>query len=353
MSNILFFFSTTKIGGAETNIIKLSDEFEKNGHKVFWAFLDNGGPMLEIASYRYKFFCFKFSPIFLLHSLFGYSRFIRTNKIECVLNFGLRVEVVSRIFSKFVGAKRIISNIRSTDDWRKWYHSFLDRITSGKVDIWISNSLAGKLVFSRREKIPLDKIDVIYNFIDLRKQKFTYVNRQSKNVRIGILANVLEKKGYLDLIKISKQLTHLGIQHIIKYAGRDEMNGGFEKKVLSNGLSNTFHRLGYINEKDLFFEDIDIFILPSYMEGFPTSILEALSFGKPVIATNIGGIPEILSNEENGFICNPGDINAFVNAIQQLMIENTYKSIVDNGFLSLKKFEKSVILKQWEAHIQS
>lgn len=352
MSNILFFFSTTNIGGAETNILKLSKEFENRGHKIYWAFLDNSGPMLQLADSRFTYIHFKFNFLRLPFSILSYYRFLKRNNIECVLNFGIRVEIISRILSKCSGVKRIISNIRSTDDWRNSFHTCIDRITSKSVDVWISNSLAGKQAFHKREKVPLNKIQVIYNFIELpNRTDVVSKNLKSEVFRIGILANVLEKKGYLDLIKISAELKRENLFHIIKYAGRDEMNGLFERLIESNNLKDNFDKLGYINNKDSFFDGIDIFLLPSYLEGFPTSVLEAISYGKPVVVSNVGGIPEIIKNGKNGFICEPGDIRGFVSSILQLRNNEVYQSIVKNGFLSLKEYEKELIIAQWEAQL--
>lgn len=351
MSNILFFFSTTNIGGAETNILKLSKEFENRGHKIYWAFLDNPGPMLQLADSRFTYLHFRFNFLRLPFSILSYYRFIKRNNIECVLNFGIRVEIISRILSKRSGVKRIISNIRSTDDWRNSFHTCIDRITSNSVDVWISNSLAGKQAFHKREKVPLNKIQVIYNFIELpNRTDIVSKNLKSGVFRIGILANVLEEKGYLDLIKISAELKRENLFHIIKYAGRDEMNGLFERLIESNNLKDNFDKLGYINNKDSFFDGIDVFLLPSYLEGFPTSVLEAISYGKPVVVSNVGGIPEIIKDKKNGFICEPGDIRGFVYSILQLRNYEVYESIVRNGFLSLKEFEKELIIAQWETH---
>ncbi|WP_026764055.1 glycosyltransferase family 4 protein [Sediminibacterium salmoneum] len=351
MSNILFFFSTTNIGGAETNILKLTKEFKNRGHKIYWAFLDNSGPMLQLADSKFTHLHFKSNFLRLPFSILSYYRFIKRNEIECVLNFGIRVEIISRILSKSAGVKRIISNIRSTDDWRNSFHTCIDRLTSKSVDVWISNSLAGKQAFHKREKIPLNKIQVIYNFVELpRRSDLLKSNLKSGVFRLGILANILEKKGYLDLIKISAELERENIPHIIKYAGRDEMNGLFEKLIEFNGLNANFDKLGYIRNKDSFFGDIDIFLLPSYLEGFPTSVLEAISYGKPVVVSNVGGIPEIIKDKKNGFICEPGDIRGFVSSILELRNNEVYESIVRNGFLSLKEFEKDLIIAQWEAH---
>ena len=64
---------------------------------------------------------------------------------------------------------------------------------------------------------------------------------------------------------------------------------------------------------------MDVFVLPSYNEGLPISILEAMSYNLPIISTKVGGIPEILKNEYNGYLINPGDLIALENAISALI----------------------------------
>jgi len=64
---------------------------------------------------------------------------------------------------------------------------------------------------------------------------------------------------------------------------------------------------------------IDIFVLPSLREGLPLAILEAMACGKPVIATNVGGIPEVLKDGENGILVSPKDPEALYRAMNELL----------------------------------
>ena len=82
----------------------------------------------------------------------------------------------------------------------------------------------------------------------------------------------------------------------------------------------------------------DAYILPSYNEGLPISILEAMSYSLPIISTNVGGIPEILKNGENGFIMSPGDKDAMYRAILELM--NNEKLRMDMGKASYSKVQE-------------
>lgn len=349
MKNILFFFSSTVVGGAETNILKISRELTKFGYKVFWAVLVNDGPLFQQIDFdlagKIEVGLFYKKPFSFLKS---YKNFVKANNIDIVFNFGLRVELISRLVSKQIGVKKIVSNIRSTDDWRKNYHVLLDRFTQRNVDIWVSNSIAGKNVFHRREKIPLSKIEVIYNFFEPSiPDKDASRNRYENEVlNIGVLANITKEKGYFDLIDLSIKLNSINISHKIIYAGKDKTQGGFTNELVKRNVDDHFKYLGYIDDKEAFFNQIDIFLLPSYLEGMPTVLLEAMSFKKPIVATNVGGTPELIE-EDKGVLLNPGDINGFTAAILRIINENgpVYMKAYDE---QLAKFEKQMIMKKWQ-----
>ena len=95
--------------------------------------------------------------------------------------------------------------------------------------------------------------------------------------------------------------------------------------IAENNLADIVEYKGWVSgemKADLFNQS-DAYILPSYNEGLPISVLEAMSYSLPVISTNVGGIPEILKNGQNGFIVEPGDKKAIYDAIKQMMNNKT------------------------------
>jgi len=88
------------------------------------------------------------------------------------------------------------------------------------------------------------------------------------------------------------------------------------KHKISNWI--IFHGIKYGEEKYKIYKKSNFMILPSYSEGFPTSILEGLAFSLPVIASNVGVIPEIINNHKNGFLMEPGDIEELISRIIEL-----------------------------------
>lgn len=349
IKNILFFFSTTTVGGAETNIIKISRELSLRGYQIHWCYLDDNGSMLKLIDFEVKMMHFEAKPLKFFPSSLRFKNFLLENNIECVLNFGLRVEIISRLLSKRSNVKHMISNIRSTDDWRKPYHTFLDKITQKAVDCWVSNSEAGKRAFQIREGIPSERISVIYNFIDeIPLNKYHTSIKDGISLKIGVLANITVAKGYMDLIALSLELTAIGIEHEFICAGKDMVNGKFHEAVINNKLSNKFNLLGYITDKVDFFNRIDFFLLPSYLEGLPTVLLEAIAYRKPIIATNVGGVTELVKDGLTGLIVKPGDIKAMKEAIVFLMAEEKRIIMVDKASESLELFSKDNIIAQWE-----
>lgn len=353
MNNILLFFSVSRIGGAESNFIKIATELHSRGYKINLIVVKDNGPLIEILkpilnSYLVLDFT---KPIFFLSRVIKYKKFVRENRIDVVFNLGLKVELYSRIFSKVFGIKKVVSNIRSTDDWRKWYHTALDRITQFGVDIWVSNSIAGLDSFVKREKIDLSRTRVIYNYIEDFEVNFSDINIEKfDTVNIGILSNIKEGKGFDDLILIVKKLQTYNIKKFkFIVGGRDLTNGRIIEKCIENNVLVSINFLGYVDDKELFFQNIDIFLLPTYWEGLPTSILESMYYGKPVISTKVGGIPELISHGYNGLLSTPGDIETFEEHIIKLCNSSSLYNMFRSNSIGIldSKFTKSRILDKW------
>lgn len=67
--------------------------------------------------------------------------------------------------------------------------------------------------------------------------------------------------------------------------------------------------------------EADVFFLPSYNEGMPMSVLDAMGYGLPVVSTNVGGIPKIVHDGENGYCCDPGNVNRFAKGITKILLD--------------------------------
>lgn len=143
------------------------------------------------------------------------------------------------------------------------------------------------------------------------------------------ISQISVEKGILDLVSVFKNLNTSFKLDI--YGPLIDIN----KELLSN---HNIKYLGFLNNHmvNQTLIDYDCLILPSYREGYPGIIIEAMSVGVPVIATKIGGIPEIIKDQVEGDLFKPGDKNGLKKAIMNLTLEK-------RNFYSqncLKKFEE-------------
>ena len=101
--------------------------------------------------------------------------------------------------------------------------------------------------------------------------------------------------------------------------GAGSLEDELRKQAENPPLAGRVHVTGFRKDVGSFLSLFDIFVMPSQMEGLCSSILDAQYFGIPIIATNVGGIPEIVHHEENGLLIPPNDPDALAKAIQRLL----------------------------------
>ncbi len=179
-------------------------------------------------------------------------------------------------------------------------------------------------------------VTIVPNIVD------SPVKQEKKNndgkVHILYLGLIAKAKGIYDLLDVIND-------HKTGFDGKITLHigGNGETTTILNiikdqGLSNIVKFEGWVSgdKKVELLNNTDIFILPSYIEGLPISILEAMSYKLPIISTPVGGIPEVIENGENGLLFTPGDKDALYNAITVLatdkelredMGEKTYNKV--------------------------
>ncbi|MBA4167036.1 MAG: glycosyltransferase family 4 protein [Chitinophagaceae bacterium] len=130
-------------------------------------------------------------------------------------------------------------------------------------------------------------------------------------VKLLFLGIIGDRKGIFDLLKVlwmNKDV--FSGQFTLTIGGNGEVER-LKEAIRNNHLDKQVNFVGWIvgEQKRQLLDECDIYILPSYNEGLPISILEAMAHGKPIISTSIGGIPEIVHPGHNGWLFDPGNLN--------------------------------------------
>ena len=161
------------------------------------------------------------------------------------------------------------------------------------------------------------------------------------------MGQITRAKGVFDLVEmIAENCKFYNGKLILDIGG-----GMYDADKLRNFISNNkiddiVHFHGWLagNAKTEIFNLADAYILPSYVEGVPISILEAESYGLPILSTTVGGIPDIVDEGKNGFLFRPGDKQGMKNAIDTIMEDRELRKSMGchSKKLSYKNFPSSV-----------
>jgi glycosyltransferase involved in cell wall biosynthesis len=180
-----------------------------------------------------------------------------------------------------------------------------------------------------------DKIKVLYNPSTAEILPAKYEPKK----QILYAGTVNSRKGYADMIKAFAKIANKYKDWQIVFAGNGEIKQG-EALATNLGISSQTKFLGWVSgvAKDRAFKECSIFCLPSYAEGFPMSVLDAWAYGKPVITTPVGGIPDFAEDGENMLIFNPGDVDMLAKQMDRMISDEGLRNkIAETSSVMAKK----------------
>jgi glycosyltransferase involved in cell wall biosynthesis len=197
--------------------------------------------------------------------------------------------------------------------------------------------------------IPQNKTGVLNNFINFSqynrmKKKAGLLNKQLKVLFIGGAG--AKQKGFYDLVKAIPQVTK-NFENIIFLLVACSDIKEINALLQSEEMSSHTKVMGYLtgNDKIEAFVSSDIFVLPSYVEGLPFTLLEAMAAGLPIITTPVGAIPDVIREGKNGFFVKPGDYETLAKKILFLAQNEKLREKMGeiNQETILKQYDESVV----------
>ena len=161
-----------------------------------------------------------------------------------------------------------------------------------------------------------DKIEVIYNAI-LIPENF---DKNLDDEKILFLGRFGKRKGIYDLISVLEKLC-IKYPDLTLYAGGDGEVDNVKQIINEKNLEKNIKILGWVKgkEKENLLKESTFYILPSYNEGMPMSVIEGMAYKNVTITTNVGGIPKMITNMQNGVLINPGDTESLYKYLDKLL----------------------------------
>src|SRR3989338_6678499 len=339
---ILFVSTKSVWGGAQRYIIDLVDYLPKDKF-VFEVAAGGNGPFVSRLSERSitvhtipeldKFI----NPFSDLRSFFKIYRIIREVKPDILHLNSSKASGLGELAGWFARVPKIVSSthgwpfLESRPRWQRWLIKQVEKLSVLFHDKVICVSQFDYSIGLHERIASTRKLVEIQNGIDPKKHVFlekrTARDRlfqkagveQNNYFVIGTLAEYTQNKGLFYLIEAATHIAAIEPHVVFFLIGWGEEKQFLEEQIEGRRLKKNVFLIDYIPEAFTYLKAFDVFILPSIKEGFAYVLLEASLAEIPIIATRVGGNPEIIDNLQNGLLIKPASPEEIINAISYLL----------------------------------
>lgn len=333
MKTILHLISSAGFYGAERMLTALALEQKKAGLNPIIGVLKNSrNPHLEVAERAQEggleVEILECRGLVDSNTLKELRALVRSRSASLVHSHGYKTNIFSHLALRTLRAPRIATchgtRILSL---KLSFYNHLDRRLLRYFDrvVCVSPDLKEQVVDSGT---PAEKVSVIYNGIDLKEFNALPVSggRESlqfhpEDIIIGTIAALSPEKGHRYLIEAVASVCRNIPSIRLVFVGDGPLADDLKAMVRDAGLENKVKFTGVRRDIGALLHAFDIFVLPSLQEGLPMALLEAMSAGRAVIATEVGAIPQVIANLTDGLLVPSGKSAALAEALAKLAIE--------------------------------
>ncbi|ACM21308.1 glycosyltransferase [Geotalea daltonii FRC-32] len=363
-TKVLHLIASHKIGGAERLLIAFAQAVDLNRFDVVLGIFvrpDHENDLLWQEAKKLK---IPLEPV-VIRSAFDFNQLhdiyaiIKKHKPDVIHTHGYKTNILAFLFAKLFNIKAV-STVHGGLHAERLITRFLYWVNLQCLRRFDKIIAVSDAVKSGLEKcgIGADKITVIKNIPAVSSCRSPVTTSARSKLGIPPQAKLVGFIGRLEKVKggaqfIDAALSALETRSDLYFIiiGDGSQKAVLEESVAKSGHSAHFRFAGFISDPTEVFSSLDLYVLSSLDEGIPLTVLEAMCLGVPVIATRVGGVPEVISDGINGILLPPDDAPAMAAAISNILTDDT----VRNSMVSRAK--KDIAAKYdvgtWIAKIES
>lgn len=326
--------NSLETGGSEHQMVEIACRQRARGQEITVGCLSRKGPLLDVLA-QAGIGVSEFNPEGRLVGLAGIRQiirltvFLRRHRVDVFQSHDLYSTLLGVPAAWLARVPVIISSRRDLASW--WWYTRRNRRILRHIQNFssriIANSQAVEDFLVREDGFDRRQICVVRNGVDFnrfanasgdREKLFPNLGREDR--LIAVVANMnVKSKGHSDLIAAGQEICQEfpGAKFLCIGDGIERRE--LERTVEELRLRNHFLFLGRRDDVPNILACCDLFVLPSWAEGLPNAVLEAMAAGVPVVATRVGGIPEIIADGVGGLLVPAQDSRALAAAIAQLL----------------------------------
>ena len=288
-------------------------EFETFGHDVF---------TLNISKKKLR----TFQPLAVLQL----ARIIKEQGID-IVHCQLHKPTVYGTLAVYMTGKnlKVINHVRGLNRTHTFRRKLLNRALFRRISriIAVSHAVRDDIVRTNWMSFP-DKVVTIYNGIDVQSYNDCSLSPEEARIRLGLpdkevfvygtVGRLAETKGQRILLEAFVRVYEKYPKSWLILAGKGRLESELHSLAVELNIHERVLFLGYRTDVPVVLRACDVFVLPSIAEGLPGALLEAMATGVPVIASRVGGVPEILNSPDAGTMVSPSSVDELANAMERL-----------------------------------
>jgi len=302
---------------------------------------------------------FKLKHLIDIQCMLEMVRFMQTKRFDIVHTHMAKADFYGRTAARLAGVPIVLSTVHNEDVWKSNpIFNNINRLSVKFTDelIAVSESVRNYVV-AIREALP-EKVIVIYNGIDPDKFKRppsserNWVDDIPEDIFVIVcIARLYQQKGQIYLIRAMREVVNKFPKTELLLIGDGPLEAALKKEVERLCLGNHVIFLGRMKDVSMVLSRCNLVVLPSIWEGFGIALIEGMANRKPVVATNVGGIPEIIEDGKMGRLVPPRDSFALANAI--LEIAGNKEKAERMGLLGQEKVNNTFDLHRIAPQVQA
>jgi glycosyltransferase involved in cell wall biosynthesis len=259
---------------------------------------------------------------------------------------GIATRPIARLFTRAA----IVSSVVDVDYWKTPFTARADALSLRLADRILVNAYAVKDRLLRDSAALAPSITVQYNGVDLTRiaaapsARTSLVNRigcARDDRLLGVVARLHRQKAPDVALRIFAELAGRSSDIRLAFVGSGPMEPDLRQMAASLEIDDRVSFLGSVPHDDVFglLKAFDVLLLPSRWEGLPGVVLEALAARVPVVATSVGGTPEVIVHGENGLLAPPEAVNALADLCRRVLDDSGLRErLVESGFKTAQRF---------------
>ena len=334
MVNILYVIDNLSFGGGERCFAQVIRSLPRTRYRIFAACKNQGIFWERLKKYGVIGYPIDMGSRFNISIIRYLMIIIRKEGIHIVHSQGGRADFFARIAARLAKIPKIVSTVQmpvegyDVSPLRKAVYVTLDRFTERFVDKFIVVSEALRRTLIEGHKIPPERVVRIYNGIELDKYDPELYSREKvrKELRIGpdeplvgAIGRLVWQKGFPFFIRAASYVLRAIPNAKFLLVGDGPLRSELERMVGDLGMTKDFIFTGFREDIPEVLAALDVLVLSSLREGLPMILLEGMAMARPVVATDIEGIAEVVEHNKTGILVPPEDPQALAEGIIALL----------------------------------